>query len=84
MIAVLVKQPFFIGKRYFPKGRAELNEADLGNYLVQSRTVVFGGGLKTTPEAKTADNTEVSTDETSDNDVQSRSGRRGRRPRSDN
>ncbi len=41
MPVALVKEPFFLGSRFFQKGRAELLEGDLDHPLVVARCHVY-------------------------------------------
>ena len=72
MPVALVKEPFFLGSRFFQKGRAELLESDLDHPLVVARCHVYeaapvpSDALKSEPE----------------NEPDKRRGR-GRRPHSD-
>lgn len=70
MPVALVKEPFFLGSRFFPKGRAEIQEDDLEHPLVIARCDVFGVE-KSTPN----------TDEQDTENEPDKRGRRGRRPR---
>ena len=72
MPVALVKEPFFLGSRFFQKGRAELLESDLTHPLVQSRCHVY----EVTPVASDVSKSEP------ENEPDKRRGR-GRRSHSD-
>lgn len=72
MPVALVKEPFFLGSRFFQKGRAELLEGDLGHPLVVARCHVYEAATVASdvPESEP------------ENEPDKRRGR-GRRPHSD-
>lgn len=72
MPVALVKEPFFLGSRYFPKGRAEIQEDDLAHPLVIARCDVLG----------VEQSSPIADERDTENEPDKRS-RRGRRPRSD-
>ena len=73
MPVALVKEPFFLGSRFFQKGRAELLESDLDHPLVVARCHVY----EVAPVASYVPESEP------ENESGNKPSRRGRRPRSD-